>query len=97
MRLAKQQEQIRKQLLELRDEIGKNGEKWKIDKIAEKMEENERDIINDKITNETINRQKDIFNRLLEAVKTQIENKGKKIKESLTNQLLYKKTRIRFF
>ena len=67
MQLAKQQEQIRKQLMELRDEIGENGEKGKIDKIIEDMEENERDIINNRITQETINRQEEILSRLLEA------------------------------
>ena len=65
--LAKQQEEIRKQLLELRDEIGKNGEKGKIDKILDNMKENERDIINNRITQETINRQKEILTRLLKA------------------------------
>ena len=64
--LAKKQEQIRKQLMELRGEIGKNGQKGKIDKILENMEENERDIINNQITKETINRQQDILTRLLE-------------------------------
>jgi hypothetical protein len=64
--LAKKQEQIRKQLMQLRDEIGKNGQKGKIDKILENMEENERDIINNQITKETINRQQDILTRLLE-------------------------------
>ena len=67
MNLAKQQEQIRKQLMELRDEMGQNGEKGKIDKILENMEENERDIINNRITQETINRQEDILTRLLDA------------------------------
>ena len=33
MELAKNQEQIRKQLMELRDEMGKNGEKRKLDNI----------------------------------------------------------------
>jgi len=51
----------------LRDEIGENGEKGKIDKILENMEENERDIINNRITEETINRQDEILSRLLEA------------------------------
>ena len=67
MNLAKEQAQIRKQLMELRDEMGENGEKGKIDKILEDMEENERDIINNRITQETINRQEDILTRLLEA------------------------------
>ncbi len=67
MELAREQEQIRKQLMELRDEIGDNGEKGKIDKILEDMEENERDIINNRITQETINRQAEILTRLLNA------------------------------
>ena len=53
--------------MELRDEIGENGEKGKIDKIIEDMEENERDIINNRITQETITRQEEILTRLLEA------------------------------
>ena len=73
MSLAKQQEQIRKQLNELRDETGKNGEKGKIDKLLKDMEENERDIINNRITQETINRQKDILTRLLEAESSERE------------------------
>ena len=73
MTLAKKQAQIRKQLMELRDEIGKNGEKGKIDKILEDMEENERDIINNRITQETINRQENILTRLLEAENSERE------------------------
>ena len=67
MLLSKEQEQIRRQLMKLRDEIGKNGEKGKMDKILNDMEKNERDIINNQITQETINRQNDILTRLLEA------------------------------
>ena len=66
LNLSRQQEQIRNQLMNLRDEIGKNGEKGKIDKILDDMQENEKDIINNKITQETINRQKDILTRLLD-------------------------------
>ena len=72
MQLAKKQEEIRRRLSELRDELGENGKKGKIDKILEDMEENETDIINNRITQETINRQKDILSRLLEA-----ENAGR--------------------
>ena len=63
--LAKSQNQIRKQLMEMRNESGKNGEKGKIDKILEEMEKNEIDIVNNQITQETINRQKQILSRLL--------------------------------
>ena len=44
--------------MNLRDELGKNGEKGKIDKILNDMQENEIDIINNKITQETINGKK---------------------------------------
>ena len=67
MELAKNQEQIRKQLMELRDEMGKNGEKGKIDNIINQMEENETDIINNRIIQETIKRQEEILSKLLEA------------------------------
>jgi hypothetical protein len=73
MQLAKKQETIRKQLMELRDEQGENGEKGKIDKIVEDMEENETDIINNRITQETIARQEEILTRLLEAEKSERE------------------------
>ena len=67
MKLVKKQEQIRNQLMKMRDEIGENGEKGKIDKILEDMQENEWDIVNNQITQETINRQKEILTRLLES------------------------------
>ena len=73
MQLAKKQEAIRRQLMELRNEQGKNGEKGKLDKILEYMEENETDIINNRITQETIARQEEILTRLLEAEKAERE------------------------
>jgi len=84
MQLAKQQEQIRKQLMELRDEVGKNGEKGKIDQAIEDMEKNERDIINNRITKETIKRQEEILTRLLEsenAMREQEEDNKRKATE----------------
>ena len=71
--LAKQQQKIRTQLMDLRDEEGKNGDKGKIDKILQDMEENERDIINNKITQQTINRQENILTRLLDYEKSDRE------------------------
>ena len=73
MQLAKKQEEIRKQLMELRDEEGQNGEKGKLDKILEDMEMNETDIINNRITQETIARQQEILTRLLEAEEAERE------------------------
>ena len=72
-KLAQQQENIRRRLQELRDEIGNSGEKGKIDKMIKKMEENEVDIVNNQITQETIKRQEEILSRLLEAEKAERE------------------------
>ena len=81
-KLAQQQESIRQQLQQLRDEIGNSGEKGNIDKMIEKMEENEVDIVNNKITQETIRRQEDILSRLLEAEKAEREREEEPKKES---------------
>ena len=73
MQLAKQQEQIKKQLLEMRNNLTNNQEKNQLDKIIEEMEKNEKDIINNNITQETINRQEEILTRLLEAENSERE------------------------
>ena len=83
MNLANQQQLIRLKLQELRDEIGKAGEKGNIDKIIKKMEENEIDILNNKITNETILRQKDILTKLLKAEESQREREEEEERESI--------------
>ena len=67
-RLAAQQERLRNALQEM--ETGVDGSKGlgeKIDKLLEQMEKNEEDLINKNITDETIDRQKEILTRLLEA------------------------------
>ncbi len=79
MMLTKKQEEIRKQLTQIRDDIGKNGEKGKIDNIIKDMQKNEKDIINNRINQETINRQNEIFTKLLEAENADRE-KGKENK-----------------
>ena len=83
MQLAQQQQQIRERLQELRDEIGENGEKGNIDRILEKMEENETDILNNNITNETLLRQEGILTKLLEAEESQRERGEEEKRESI--------------
>lgn len=83
MQLAEQQQKIRQRLQELRDEIGINGEKGKIDRILEKMEENETDMLNNNITNETLLRQEEILSKLLEAEETQREKGEEEKRESI--------------
>lgn len=66
-RLASQQERLRNALENF--ETGLEGNKLgeKIDRLIEQMEENEWDLINKNINEETIERQKEILTRLLEA------------------------------
>lgn len=66
-RMAAQQEQLRNALENF--ETGTQGNKLgeKIEKLVEQMEQNEWDLINKNITNETIERQQDILTRLLDA------------------------------
>ncbi len=83
MQLSQQQQQIRERLQELRDEIGESGEKGNIDRILEKMEENETDILNNNITNETLLRQEKILTKLLEAEESQRERGEEEKRESI--------------
>lgn len=52
---------------------GDKGNAQLLREIAKKMEQNESDIVNKRITQETLNRQKDIMTRLLEAEKAERE------------------------
>jgi len=67
-KLAAEQERIRQALKEMNDKAtGEDGGKGGVDKILDKMEETESDLVNKKLTSETIKRQKEILTRLLEA------------------------------
>tara|TARA_B100000683_G_scaffold264135_1_gene293277 strand:+ start:1327 stop:4635 length:3309 start_codon:yes stop_codon:yes gene_type:complete len=83
MQMALKQQQIRQRLQELRDEIGQSGEKGDIDRILEKMEENEIDILNNNISNETLLRQEEILTKLLEAEESQRERGEEEKRESI--------------
>lgn len=66
--LAAEQERIRKALEGAQEGFGENENGMKPGSgITEKMEETETDLVNKQITQETINRQKEILTRLLEA------------------------------
>ena len=73
MQLGIQQEKIRNNLEKLMQEINGNQNKQEINNIIQKMKENEIDIINNQITNETMMRQKEILNKLLKAEESQNE------------------------
>ncbi|MBL3654540.1 hypothetical protein JL102_00240 [Fulvivirga sp. 2943] len=65
-KLAAEQQRIRQQMQEMQEKYGESGSKPG-DGLPEKMEETETDLVNKQITQETINRQKEILTRMLEA------------------------------
>ncbi len=69
--MAAKQEALRKRLMELSNELNKDGSGSGngLKKIAEEMERNEEDIVNLNINRQTLHRQQEIMTRLLESEK----------------------------
>jgi hypothetical protein len=72
-RMAAEQARIRKALQELQEKLKKEGGQIPGNDLPGKMEQTELDLVNKKITEETIRRQKEILTRLLEAEKAMRE------------------------
>ncbi|MDT3403615.1 DUF4175 family protein [Mucilaginibacter terrae] len=83
-RMARQQQQIRQQLEELNRQQNKDGtgKLGNLDKISKEMEQTESDLVNKKITEESLKRQRTIQTRLLEAEKAEQEREQDKQRES---------------
>ncbi|MES2376932.1 MAG: DUF4175 family protein [Bacteroidota bacterium] len=83
-KMAREQQMIRQQLQQLDNEESKNGGAGvkDADKISQQMEQIEKDIVNRKITDEALSRQKEIHIRLLEAEKAEQEREQDKQRES---------------
>ena len=77
-KMAAQQAKIRQELNKLKN--GKNGAG--INGLSKLMEQNETDIVNKRITQRTINRQKEILTRLLESEKADREREWDDKRES---------------
>jgi chemotaxis protein histidine kinase CheA len=78
---AAQQAKIREQLQKMRNEMNKAG-KSGVDQMSKLMEETETDLVNKRITQQTINRQKEILTRLLESEKADREREFDDKRES---------------
>lgn len=83
-KMAAQQEAIRNALKGLNKEENKDGQGklGDLGKIMEQMEENEKDIVNKRITDATLRRQQDIMTRLLESEKAEKEREQEETRES---------------
>jgi len=79
-RMAAQQEMIRRMLQEKQNQLKKEGRgdlAKQLNKVGNMMEENETDLINKILTNESLLRQKEILTRLLESEKAERERDQK--------------------
>lgn len=81
--LAAQQELIRKALLEMRLEQGGGSQNSKeLKKLYEMMEKTEEDLVNKKLSAETVMRQQEILTRLLESEKAAREQDNEEKREA---------------
>lgn len=89
--LSAEQEAIRNQLNKLKQGMTTKDKTLNdnLNKIAEKMEETERDLVNRMITSETLKRQKEITIRLLEAEKSIREQEFSEERESKEAKDIY--------
>jgi hypothetical protein len=69
-KLAAEQERIRKALQRLQEKLEQEGGQKAGGELPGKMEQTELDLVNKNITEQTIRRQKEILNRLLESEKS---------------------------
>jgi hypothetical protein len=82
--LAAQQAALRKEMQRMAQELNKDGSGAGngLQKLAEQMEKNEKDIVNKDISQETLKRQQDIMVRMLEAEKAERERELDQKRES---------------
>jgi hypothetical protein len=82
-RMAALQSEIRRQLSEYLDkQDGGQGNKGDLSRLVDEMKKTEEDIINRKITKETLERQKQIEVRLLKSKKAKLEQEKEETRES---------------
>ena len=82
---AAEQAKLRNEIRRMSEELMKEGnmnESGQLKKLAEMMEKNEEDIITKNISRETMKRQQEIMNRLLQAENAEREREMKKERES---------------
>ena len=91
-RMAAQQEALRNAINQLNQEQNKDaqGKLGDLGKIAEQMEQNEKDIVNKRITELTMKRQQEILTRLLESEKAEREREQEERRESNEAKDIYR-------
>jgi hypothetical protein len=98
-KLAAQQSALRQEMQRMAQELNKDGSGSGngLDKLAEQMKENEKDLVNQQLTQESIHRQQDIMTRMLEAEKAERERELDQKRESTQGKELDHPDPARFF
>ncbi len=92
-KMAMQQEMIRRELQRLQDQMDKDGKKpGGMGKTQEMMNETEKDLLNKRITPETVKRQQEIMTRMLDHEKAIKEQEN----DNNVNQMKARKCHARF-
>ncbi len=83
-RMAAQQAEIRKRMEEFRDQLKEEGRAndGNISKMIDDMEKTEKDIVNRRVTQQTLERQQEILTRLLKSEKAEREREEEQRRES---------------
>lgn len=83
-RMAAEQEAIRNEMKKYQDQMNEQGIKpgGEMSDAMQKMEETERDLVNKRILQETINRQQEILTRLLESERAELKREQEERRES---------------
>lgn len=98
-KMAAQQQAIRNAMNQLEKEMNKNGmggNSNQLNQLKKEMEKTETDLYNKNITQETLNRQKEIMTRLLEAEKAAREREFDDKRESKSPDENFDKPNLRF-
>jgi len=97
-KMAAEQNAIRQRLEQLKKELNKDGKGQgnQLNPLIKELEEQEKQIINRKFSNELINRQKDILTRLLESEDAIMKRGFEDKRESKSGKDVEKGNQIRF-
>jgi hypothetical protein len=83
--MALMQEALRRQVEQLRKELGQEGKQGMsnaLQEVEKMMEQNEKDLVNGKVTPQSLERQKQIMTRLLEHEKAERKQEQEDRRES---------------
>ncbi|WP_026998554.1 DUF4175 family protein [Eisenibacter elegans] len=91
-KLAAEQERLRRALQEAAKKMGKNEGGKELEQLQKLMEETEKDLVNKRLSDETLMRQKNIETRLLESEKAMREQDEEEERKAETSKNKNKRT-----